>query len=207
MYEFQEGLEESNVGIFRAYRYGMLTTLILNDVVGAQLVWKRVLEQKKKPLEKVASSKGKGGKNEASGAQESNGDEVGNELSLLGKIWDLGKQLKLKDRKKFYALVESTEWPSEVQPFIAALRISVRERMTRFIATAYRSVPLDKCAELMGFSNKEAEAAISSLSWRCSDGLVYPKPIEESSSSGFASDAQLRELGDLSKFLMEFEAQ
>ena len=50
MYEFQEGLEESNVGIFRAYRYGMLTKLILNDVVGAQLVWKRVLEQKKKPL-------------------------------------------------------------------------------------------------------------------------------------------------------------
>uniref|UniRef100_A0A7S4DF68 CSN8/PSMD8/EIF3K domain-containing protein n=1 Tax=Lotharella globosa TaxID=91324 RepID=A0A7S4DF68_9EUKA len=121
----------------------------------------------------------------------------------LESVWQLGKHLLLKDRRSFYGAVDNTKWPEVLVPFVDALRAAVRERMTGFIVKAYSSIQLKRTAELLGFKDAgEAKNYATSLSWRIEGDMVYPQSRKVAVGG---AGLKLPELGNLSKYMQEFE--
>uniref|UniRef100_A0A7S2TWM9 CSN8/PSMD8/EIF3K domain-containing protein n=1 Tax=Lotharella oceanica TaxID=641309 RepID=A0A7S2TWM9_9EUKA len=153
----------------------MIGHMLRDDAKAAQFVWKRVPD----PGRKAAP--------------------------YLGSVWNLGRCLLLKDRKGFYGTVDSTKWPAPILPLVAALRAAVRERMTALIAKAYTSIAVTSAVALLGFGGAEdAKAYCTSLSWKIDGDLIYPNRSGQKTAAG-AGGLQLPELGNMSKYMQDFE--
>jgi len=160
------------------YACMIAANLILNDVVNAKLLWKRIPDSTKQ------------------------------EAPELERLWRVGKHFWSSDYKAVFDELDKEEWSQLMQPLTKCLVDSVRQRVLVLIEKSYESLHLSSLTSLLGLHTEEAQLALASdRRWHIAQGFAFPSKRDSAdgiSGRGVSHDEEaLRRLTDYVAFLEE----
>jgi len=169
--EASDGVAPSDV-----YECMMVVNLILNDIVSAKLLWKRIPPQiKRENLE-------------------------------MEHLWRVGTKLWAGNYETVFADLSRKDWSPFLQPLITCLSHSIRARVLTLIEKSYESLRLTSMTLLLGLANQDSQMTLASeRQWRIAQGFAYPAKRETTTASGRvrAEEDGLGRLTDYVAFLEE----
>jgi len=144
--------EQIDIGTLPHYSVQLITYLILNDLVNARFLWKRIPSPVK------------------SGRPE------------LGSIWTIGKAMWQKNYIEVYKSIRGVNWPDAYKPLLAVLEEVYRSRMITLLSKAYTAISLVDAQILLGLSLQDVQKVASLFGWKIDQGnnICYPQSIQES---------------------------
>jgi len=160
------------------YACMITANLILNDVVNAKLLWKRIPDSTKQ------------------------------ESPELERLWSVGKHFWANDYKAVFDELDKGDWSPLLQPLTKCLIDSVRQRVLLLIEKSYESLRLSSLTSLLGLPTEEAQLALAAdRRWQLAQGFAFPSKRDSGNAMagrGVQHDEEaLRRLTDYVAFLEE----
>jgi len=140
-------LESSQNGMMPLYSVHLLGYLIIDDLVNARYLWKRIPDEIKKVDTEICA------------------------------IWNIGKSLWLEDTVSFYKNIHSYAWENLTSTLVDILKAKYSERTIELLSNAYSIVTLDTICQHLGLSSGDAINLVKSRGWEEVDGMFKPVPF------------------------------
>jgi len=170
---------ESNNGIptREVFACMVATNLIVDDVVNAKMVWKRIPS------------------------------ELKSDSAEFDKLWNIGKKCWSHDYSGLFTeLDKNQEWNPYLKPLMTSLAIAARDRVLSLVEKSYKSVRLTSLSTLLGMTNHDSAMALASeRNWPVEQGFTFPLKSTTSTTSRSRVDAADDALATLTEYVSFLE--
>uniref|UniRef100_H2YNC3 COP9 signalosome complex subunit 8 n=1 Tax=Ciona savignyi TaxID=51511 RepID=H2YNC3_CIOSA len=121
--------------------------------------------------------------------------------SELKAIWEVGKAAWLSDYQAMHVAVQSFEWSTTIKSIMEAFTMDIKERYLKLVSDGYTSARISFLAELLGASESDVRAIVTSRGWTIHGDFVHPAKNKPDSNGVLNNEEHLEKLTQYILFL------